>query len=96
MVSFSRALLLAALFCAAALVPGPHLFAQSSGRVSGVVTNPQGAFVQGAEVRVEGTAANATTDRSGHYRIDAVPAGPQRVTASFLGLPDITSGVTVA
>ena len=96
MVSFSRALLLAALFCAAALVPGPLLFAQSSGRVSGVVTNPQGAFVQGAEVRVEGTAANATTDRSGHYRIDAVPAGPQRVTASFLGLPDITSGVTVA
>jgi len=78
------------------VLTGAALFAQSAGTITGVVTNPQGAFVQGAEIRVAGSDLTATTDRSGRYRLDNVPAGPQRVTASFLGLPEVTAPVTVA
>jgi TonB-dependent receptor len=80
---------------ASALLALP-LPAQSTGTISGVVTDPQGAFIQGAEIRLEGSDLTATTDRSGRYRLDSVPAGPQRVTASYLGLPDITVPVTAA
>lgn len=70
--------------------------AQSSGIITGVVTAPQGTYLQGAEVRVDGTALTATTDRSGRFRIDGVPLGTQRVTATYLGLPDATTSVAVA
>ena len=51
--------------------------------------------MQGAEVRIEGTALTTTTDRSGRFRLDGVPAGSQRVTATYLGLADATTAVTV-
>lgn len=70
--------------------------AQSTGSVAGTVTDPRGAFVQGAEVRLEGTALTTVVDRSGRYRLDGAPAGSQRVTASFLGLPEVTAPVTIA
>jgi TonB-dependent receptor len=70
--------------------------AQSTGSVAGTVTDPRGAFVQGAEVRLEGTALTTVVDRSGRYRLDGAPVGPQRVTASFLGLPEVTAPVTIA
>ncbi len=73
----------------------PSLFAQTLGTVTGVVSDPQGAFVHGAEVRVDGTALATTTDRAGQYRLDAVPAGSQRVTATYLGLPDAVATVIV-
>ncbi|MDO8542212.1 MAG: TonB-dependent receptor [Opitutaceae bacterium] len=85
---FGRVIALLATFAA------PALFAQSTGVVTGTVTDPHGAFVQGAEVKIEGTALTGTTDRSGHYRIDAVPGGAQRLRASYLGLPDATASVT--
>ena len=44
------------------------------GTVTGTVTNPQGECVQGAEVRLAGTATTATTDRSGRYHIRTVGA----------------------
>jgi TonB-dependent receptor len=71
------------------------LSAQETGSVSGTVTHPQGHFVQGAEVRVEGTELSATTDRSGRYRLSGVPAGPQRVVGRFLGLPDVGESIAV-
>jgi TonB-dependent receptor len=69
--------------------------AQTAGSITGVVTDPQGALIQGAEVRLEGTALSATTDRSGRYRIDGAPTGPQRITARYLGLNDATATITV-
>jgi TonB-dependent receptor len=75
--------------------------ATSTGSVTGVVTDPRGAFLQGAEVRIEGTPLVTTTDRTGRYRIDGVPAGTQRVRANYLGFGEaattvnVTPGVTV-
>ncbi len=66
-----------------------------SGSLSGVVTDPRGSFVQGAEVRLEGTDLFAISDRTGRYRLDGVPAGPRKVTASYLGAPETTATVTV-
>jgi TonB-dependent receptor len=70
--------------------------AQSDSSIRGVITDPQGAFVHGAEIRIDGTALSATTDRAGRYRIDGVPVGSHRVTASYLGLPDVAASVTVS
>jgi TonB-dependent receptor len=67
-----------------------------SASLTGVVTDPKGSFVQGAEVRVEGTALSAITDRTGRYRIEGAPAGSRRVTASYLGATDTTATVNVA
>ena len=72
-----------------------NLTAQTTGQLSGIVTNPQGELLHGAEVRIEGTDRTATTDRSGRFRLENVPAGTQRVTASYLGLPDLTAPITV-
>lgn len=66
------------------------------GTIGGVVTDPRGSFLQGAEIIVEGTGLATTTDRTGRYRIDGVPAGEQRVTVSFLGLEPTTESVSVA
>ncbi|MBL9213349.1 MAG: carboxypeptidase regulatory-like domain-containing protein, partial [Opitutaceae bacterium] len=78
---------------------GAVLFAQPSGpvtgAVSGVVTNAQGEFLQGAVVRLDGTERAATTDRSGRFRLVDVPVGIQRVAASYLGLADAVVAVTV-
>ncbi len=53
-----------------------------TGRVSNLAT---GAFLGGAEVRVEGAEAAAITERDGSYRL-AVPAGNRVLVASFSGL----------
>jgi TonB-dependent receptor len=88
--------LLAALAAWLALAPADPAAAQTAaGTLTGTVTDPQGAFVQGAEVRVEGTGLSATTDRTGRFRLDGVPAGARRVAASYLGLPEAAASVTV-
>jgi TonB-dependent receptor len=74
---------------------GAVLMAQPAGQISGVVTNPQGEFLQGAEIRLDGTELTTTTDRGGRYRLGGVPAGSRRVTASYLGLGDGVAAVTV-
>jgi len=56
---------------------------RSAGTVTGTVTNPQGEFVQRAEMRLEGTAAIATTDCSGLYHIRTV--GADRLNDEWFG-----------
>ena len=46
-------------------------------------------------VRIVGTLRAARTDANGHYRIGAVPAGPQRVQTSRLGYQSTSQSVTV-
>lgn len=82
--------MLAVLF---SVVFAPVAFAQ--GTITGVATDPSGAFVQGAEVTVEGTTLSASTDRTGRYRIDGVPPGTARIRASYLGLDPATATATV-
>ena len=58
---------------------------QGSGGVSGRVTEPSGAPVEGVTVHLEGTALVATTDESGRFELPDVPAGSYRIRFDRLG-----------
>jgi hypothetical protein len=60
-----------------------------------MVRSSIGLAVAQAEVRIEGTGLVATTDSGGHYRLAAVPAGPQVVLVRRLGLASARIPVTV-
>ena len=78
-----------------AFLPMSFATAQETGIVTGVVTDPRSALLQGVEVRVEGTSELAVTDRTGRFRLDGVPVGTQRITARFLGLDPVSTSVNV-
>ncbi len=75
-----------------------RLFAQSniSGDIAGIVTDPSGKAVVGAQVTVksQATAATkvATTGTSGNYRVSLLPPGSYTVTATSTGF-ETTSAV---
>lgn len=69
-------------------------FAQTSrGTVSGIVTDPQGAAVAGANVTLLNTQTNlsrtTTTNGEGFYRFDAVDLGTHTVTISAPGFGEL-------
>lgn len=59
------------------------------GQVGGVIVDPQGAVVVGAEVTVTntqtGTSLTTRSDDEGHWRVAAIPPGAVRVTISSPG-----------
>ncbi len=59
------------------------------GSISGTVTDPQGAVVSGAQVKATNTATGAvlttTTDSSGSFRFNLIPAGNYKVEVSAKG-----------
>lgn len=65
--------------------------------IEGVVTDPNGAAIAGATVKVTGstlaTERTATTDSNGVYRITALPAGTYTVTTSQSGFATNTSQI---
>ncbi len=62
------------------------LFAQSSGKLSGRVTDGStGEGLPGANVILQGTNIGATTDLDGNYVIIGVPVGTYAVQSSFVG-----------
>ena len=66
------------------LVAGiPAAFAQSR-TVSGKITDPSGAPVQGANIIVKGTNVGATTNADGNYTIN-VPSGSNTLVVSYVG-----------
>src|SRR5581483_4815143 len=71
---------------------GPRLQAQVSAALSGTVTDPSGALVQGATVTVKdidtGATRSAITDGSGHYQASALPVGQYEIRA---GKPGFTT-----
>jgi hypothetical protein len=77
-------------------------FAQTSrGTVSGLVTDPQGAAVAGANVTLLNTQTNlsrtTTTNDEGFYRFDAVDLGAHTVTVSAPGFGELSkTGVSVS
>jgi TonB-linked SusC/RagA family outer membrane protein len=71
--------------------------ALAQGRVTGTVKNANGAALANARVTVLGTNLSATTDASGNYAIDNVPAGTQSLRATVLGFTPATMvNVTIA
>ncbi|HEY7306032.1 MAG TPA: carboxypeptidase regulatory-like domain-containing protein [Bryobacteraceae bacterium] len=65
------------------------LWADVTGSILGVVTDPSSALVQGVRVTATNVDTNlvteAVTDSNGEYRILSLPAGPYRVQATFPG-----------
>jgi hypothetical protein len=70
---------------------GSNLFAQltSDASLQGVIKDSTGAVVAGARVKLESTATGVTretsTNPTGEYRFDLVPAGMYKVTISMAG-----------
>lgn len=60
-------------------------FAQTSGKVSGVVTDENGAPLAGANVIIEGTSQGAATDVDGKYYILGVGVGTYTLRAEYIG-----------
>ena len=83
--------LLAALLCAAPAV------AQTAGTITGRVSDARsGKSLQGAVVRVLGSAALDYTDAEGRFSLPGVPAGLQRVEVEYVGLDSQVREITVA
>jgi hypothetical protein len=86
---------------ALALVCASLVFGQqSSGTISGTVTDPQGAVVPGAEIAVRNTATNAvfsaSTNESGFYTAPGLPVGEYEISAESEGFKKaLRSGVTL-
>src|SRR5687768_5052784 len=94
MKKFTLVLTLIALF-------GASVFAQTSrGTVSGIIKDPNGAVVPGAEVTLTNTETTVTrtttTNEEGFYRFDAVDLSTYTVSISAAGFGKVTkSGVIV-
>ncbi|HXG44841.1 MAG TPA: TonB-dependent receptor [Gemmatimonadales bacterium] len=78
-----------------ALTGATRLDAQAS-RLTGRVTDPDGAPVAGATVSLRGTVLRAATGSQGRYTISDVPAGHYTVTARAIGFAPGETEVTVA
>lgn len=65
------------------------------GEISGVVTDASGRFLNGAEVRIEGSSIVARTDTEGRFRLTRVPVGEQTITATYIGQEPATQSVSV-
>lgn len=85
----------------ACLLGSSPLFAQqSAGNIAGRVIDPQGAAVPGTVVTARnpetGLSRSETSDRSGAYRLNALPVGIYEVTAELQGFSTVTTkGVEV-
>lgn len=65
------------------------------GRVEGRITSDRGSGMAGATVTVQGTNLGATTDTSGKFRLENVPAGEQRLVVRRIGYEAKTVPVSV-
>ncbi len=64
---------------------------QTTGKISGQVTDNAGAGLAGANVIVDGTSMGAATDNDGKYTILGVSAGKYSLTASYIGYRSTTT-----
>jgi TonB-dependent starch-binding outer membrane protein SusC len=69
---------------------------QSTGRVTGTVTNDGGQPLAGAQVTLQGTRLGDVTDAEGRYAINAVPAGSYTLRVQRIGFAPATQPLTVA
>lgn len=84
---------LATLFATLAFAAPALRAAVLTGRV---LDQQSGAYLAGAMVRIVGTDQSATTDSEGRFAFPNAPAGPQRLTADYLGYDPVSLGVSVA
>ncbi len=84
--------------CVSALAP--FAVAQTTGDITGHVTDEQGGVLPGVTVEARGPAFQGTrtsvTDASGVYRLVLLPPGVYKVTAALQGFARIESTITVS
>ena len=84
------------IFFGLAWSPMPAM-AQAPGTVTGRVTDAvENLPLPGATVSVEGTTLGTATDLDGQFFLQGLPAGPHRLTVSYMGYRTQTLDVTVA
>lgn len=84
-------------FVLVALVVVAPASAQQTGSITGMITDRSGGqALNGVQVSVDGSSRGALTDARGRYTIQAVPAGPVTVRATFIGYRTETTQTTVA
>lgn len=77
--------------------------AEATGEVAGargilegrVLNAATGTYLENVRVRIAGTELETITDPQGTYRLGSVPAGRAAVTASYIGLTEMTLSVQV-
>ena len=67
----------------------------STGKVEGTVTDTDDNPIEGANVTVDGSSVEATTDSSGYYLLEGVESGEQHITADADGFSSQTKTVDV-
>ncbi len=77
----------------ACLLLARPVWGQTGTIVGTVMDSVHGRPLIGAAVLVDGSTLQATTDSTGHFRIDAVPAGSQRVTVHHPLLDSLEVGL---
>ena len=85
--------------CLGTLIPLP-LFAQSTGDLTGVVLDTEGALLPGVSIEARSPALQlfraATTDAKGQFRLPLLPPGIYRVSARLAGFkPEELTGIRV-
>ena len=72
------------------------LFAQNTGKISGVITDPDGNPLAGANIIIKGTTYGAAADVEGYYAMLNVPVGTYDVSATYVGYGTLTkTGIRV-
>ncbi len=66
------------------------VFGQTTGKISGTVTDSDGNALYGAGIVVDGTASGAATQEDGQFFILNVPIGTYSVTATYIGYGSLT------
>jgi len=70
-------------------------WAQTTGSVSGRITDEKNEGVPGATVIIDGTTSGGSSNMDGTYSIQNVPAGPQTLVISYVGYNTVRRPVTV-
>jgi TonB-dependent receptor len=82
---------------APALVHPVSAQAAPAGVITGRVLNAStGTYLENVRIRISGTNLEAITDQEGSYRLAGVPAGDLQLTASYIGLTEVSRPVTIA
>lgn len=67
-----------------------------TGGIEGRIFNAAtGRALQKARISIEGTARETTTDESGSYRISGVPAGPARISVTYVGMRTVNDELMI-